>query len=55
MPVDGTPPYQGYYHTSSECWSIYTEVLGTEFGNALIFGQVHQLILWLEARWLPIV
>ncbi len=33
----------GYYNASPECWSIYTEVLGAEFSNAVIFGQVHQL------------
>lgn len=33
----------GYYNASPECWSVYTEVLGAEFSNAVIFGQVHQL------------
>jgi hypothetical protein len=28
---------------SDECWDLYTEVLGTEYSNAVIFGQVHQL------------
>lgn len=32
-----------YYNASPECWSVYTEVLGTEYGNAVLFGQVHQL------------
>ena len=31
------------YHASSECWSVYTEVLAAEFGNAALFGQVHQM------------
>ena len=42
MPV-GDTPYNGYYNTSDECWTVYSEVLGTEFSNALIFSQVHQL------------
>ncbi len=42
MPV-GDMPYHGYYNTSPECWAVYTEVLGSEFGNAILFGQVHQL------------
>jgi Family of unknown function (DUF5946) len=32
-----------YYNTSAECWSVYTEVLGAEYGNVVLFGQVHQL------------
>ncbi len=32
-----------YYNASAECWSVYTEVLGAEYGNAVLFGQVHQL------------
>ena len=32
-----------YYHTSPECWAVYTEVLAAELSNALLFGQVHQL------------
>lgn len=32
-----------YYNASPECWSVYTEVLGAEYGNAVLFGQVHQL------------
>ena len=28
MPVNGRAVYDGYYHTSAECWSVYTEVLG---------------------------
>ena len=34
---------RGYYNTSDECWDLYTEVLGTEYSNAVLFGQVHQL------------
>lgn len=33
----------GYYNASPECWSLYTEVLGAEYSNAVLFGQVHQL------------
>jgi hypothetical protein len=32
-----------YYHASAECWNVYSEVLGAEYANAVIFGQVHQL------------
>jgi hypothetical protein len=41
MPA-GTATAHGYYNGSPECWSVYTEVLGAEYGNAVIFGQVHQ-------------
>ena len=34
---------RGYYNVSDECWDLYTEVLGTEYSNAVVFGQVHQL------------
>lgn len=43
MPKSDTAVYHGYFNTSPECWSVFTEVLGAEFGNAVIFGQVHQL------------
>ena len=43
MPLSDTAAYDGYYNTSPECWEVYTEVLGTEFSNAVLFGQVHQL------------
>ena len=42
MPA-GDMPNHGYYNTSPECWAVYTEVLGCEFGNPVQFGQVHQL------------
>jgi hypothetical protein len=32
----------GYYNATPECWSVYTEVLGAEYSNAIVFGQVHQ-------------
>lgn len=43
MPISDRAAYQGYYNTSPECWDVYTEVLGSEFSNAALFGQVHQL------------
>ena len=43
MPADQRASYDGYYHSSPECWSVYTEVVGTEFSNAILFGQIHQL------------
>lgn len=43
MPKSGLPTAHGYYNASSECWSVYTEVLESEFSNAVLFGQVHQL------------
>lgn len=33
----------GYYNASPECWTLYTEVLAREYGNAVVFGQAHQL------------
>ncbi|HEU5180795.1 MAG TPA: DUF5946 family protein [Candidatus Polarisedimenticolia bacterium] len=35
--------YDQYYNASPECWSVYTEVLGAEFQNAPLFGQVHMM------------
>lgn len=43
MPVDKATAYDGYYHCSPECWSVYSEVLGTQYSNAIIFGQIHQM------------
>jgi len=42
MPARNTTA-RSYYNTSAECWDLYTEVLGTEYSNAFLFGQVHQL------------
>lgn len=42
-PVNEAAVYDGYYNTSPECWSILTEVIGAEFSDAILFGQVHQL------------
>ena len=43
MPVSDTVVYEGYYNTSPECWSVFTEVVGSEFNNVVLFGQAHQL------------
>lgn len=42
MPA-GDRVYDGGYHASPECWSVFGEVLATEFQNAVLFGQIHQL------------
>jgi hypothetical protein len=39
----GAAPYDGYYHASPECWSVYGEVPAAEYQNPVLFGQVHQL------------
>ncbi len=39
MPVSDSASYEGYYNTSPECWSVYTEVLGSEFSNAFCSGR----------------
>ena len=43
MPRNANAVYEGYYHCSAECWSVYADVLGFEFANAVVFRQVHQL------------
>ena len=43
MPARTSATKRGYYNTSDECWDLYTEVLGSEYSNAVLFGQVHQL------------
>ena len=44
MPAhEATAPPRSYYNTNAECWDLYTEVLGEEYSNAVLFGQVHQL------------
>ncbi len=43
MPARDGLTAQCYYNASPECWSVYTEVLAAEYGNAVLFGQVHQL------------
>lgn len=43
MPARKTTTSRCYYNASVECWDLYTEVLGNEYSNAFLFGQVHQL------------
>jgi len=43
MPARTSATKRGYYNTSDECWDLYTEVLGSEYSDAVLFGQVHQL------------
>ncbi len=43
MPPTAAATYDGYFDTSQECWSVFTEVIGAEFSNAALFGKVHQL------------
>lgn len=43
MPAGASTNKHGYYNTSAECWGLYTEVLGAEYSDAVLFGQVHQL------------
>jgi hypothetical protein len=43
MPARKTGAPRSYYNTSAECWDLYTEVLATEYSNAFLFGQIHQL------------
>lgn len=43
LAVNQNARYDGYFNVSPECWLIFTDVIGVEFGNAVLFGQVHQL------------
>ncbi|HEX6719223.1 MAG TPA: DUF5946 family protein, partial [Pyrinomonadaceae bacterium] len=43
MPAGKNTTFRSYYRTNAECWDLYTEVLGTEYSTAILFGQVHQL------------
>src|SRR5438128_326311 len=43
MPISDRAVNHSYYNTSPECWGLYTEVLGAEYSNAFLFGQIHQL------------
>ena len=43
MPKRDSARYDGGFHASPECWEVFTEVLGKEFNDAVLFGQVHQL------------
>ncbi|MEA2336312.1 MAG: hypothetical protein QOE82_319 [Thermoanaerobaculia bacterium] len=38
MPADPRATYDGYFNCSPECWSVFTEVIGREFSNAVLFG-----------------
>ena len=43
MPARKNTSFRSYYRTNAECWDLYTEVLATEYSNAFLFGQIHQL------------
>ncbi|MGD0208969.1 MAG: DUF5946 family protein [Verrucomicrobiota bacterium] len=43
MPRHAEAVYGGDFNASPECWEVFTEVIGKEFSNVLLFGQVHQL------------
>ena len=43
MPASDNASYDGYFNTSGECWSVFTEVLGAEYNDPFIFGKAHQL------------
>ena len=43
MPASERASYDGRFNASPECWMVFTEVIGAEFDNAVLFGQVHQL------------
>jgi hypothetical protein len=43
MPVNKTATYSGYYNVSPECWDVYAEVLGFQYSNISLVGQVHQI------------
>jgi hypothetical protein len=43
MPKKESTVCNSYYNVSPECWDLYTEVLAAEYGNAFLFGRIHQL------------
>lgn len=43
IPVSGVARYDGYFNTSPECWQVFMEVLASQYSNAVLFGQAHQL------------
>jgi hypothetical protein len=43
MPSSERATYDGYFNASAECWMLFTEVIGAEFSDAVLFGKVHQL------------
>ena len=38
----GKGVYEGSFHASPECWSVFCEVLAAEYQDAPLFGRVHQ-------------
>ena len=36
-------PYDGKFNASAECYSVFTEVIGAEFSNVVLFSQAHQV------------
>ena len=34
--------YEGYFNTTPECWSLFTEVQGKQYGNVLLGRHTHQ-------------
>jgi hypothetical protein len=34
--------YEGYFNTTPECWSLFTEVQGKQYGNVLLGRYTHQ-------------
>lgn len=42
MPRSGRD-YDRKFNASAECWSLFEEVIGREYENAVLFGQVHQI------------
>lgn len=43
LPVSDATAYEGFYNASPECWSVFAEVLGREYGNPVLHGSVHSL------------
>lgn len=43
MPKHAAAFYDRSFNASPECWEVFTEVVGKDFSNAVLFGQVHQL------------
>src|SRR5215475_11298572 len=43
MPRHPDLVYDRDFNASAECWEVFTEVIGKEFSNVLLFGQVHHL------------
>jgi hypothetical protein len=43
MPANPKLVCNSYFHCSAECYSVFADVVGAEFSNAIVFHQVHQL------------